>query len=169
VGWPLSGGSGRLAVLADESAAGGVSSDRSALPILDDAAIVGCASVEAAVGPVGVVVLEVVAQELFELSAVPDEGAVEELAAHGADPSFRVCVGDRGPRWRADDRRAAASEDLVERRDELAGAVADQEPDLPVGAIMKFRAAWVVQAPVGLVVMPARYTRRVSSSMKNKR
>jgi hypothetical protein len=53
-----------LAVLVDESAAGGVSSDRSALPILDDAAIVGGALVEAAVGPVGVVVLEVVAQEL---------------------------------------------------------------------------------------------------------
>jgi hypothetical protein len=31
-------------------------------------------------------VLEVVAQELFEMSAVPDEGAVAEFAAHGADP-----------------------------------------------------------------------------------
>jgi hypothetical protein len=31
-----------------------------------------------------------------------------------------------------DDRRAVASEDLVERGDELAGAVADQEPDRPV-------------------------------------
>jgi len=33
--------------------------------------------------------------------------------------------------------------------------------------IVKFRAACAVQAPVGLVVMPARCTRRVSSSMKN--
>ena len=92
-------------------------------------AIVGCALAEAAVGPVCVVVLDVLAQEPFELSAVPDEGAVEELAAHGADPPFRVGVRDRRARRGADDRRAVASEDLVERGDELAGAVADQEPD----------------------------------------
>ena len=61
---------------------------------------------------------------------VPDEGAVEKLAAHAADPAFRVGVRDRGTRWRADNRGAVASEDLVERGDELAGAVADQEPDL---------------------------------------
>jgi hypothetical protein len=34
--------------------------------------------------------------------------------------------------------------------------------------IMKFRAAWVVQTPVGFVVMPARCTRCRSSSMKNR-
>ena len=89
---------------------------------------------EAAVGSVRVVVLDVLAQELFELAAVPDQGAVEELAAHGADPAFRVRVRDRCAWWRADDGRAVAAEDLVERGDELAGAVADQEPDRAVVA-----------------------------------
>ena len=92
----------------------------------------------------------------------------QQFAADGADPAFRVRVRDRRVGRRADDRRAVAAEDVVERGDELAGAVADQEPDRAVGSrIMKFRAAWVVQAPVGFVVMPARCTRRVSSSMKN--
>lgn len=118
-----------MAVLVDESAAGGVSSDRLAGPRLDDAAIVGCALAEGPVGPVRVVVLDVLAQELFQLLAIPYEGAIEELAAHGANPAFRIRIRDRGARWCADDRRAFGSEDLVERPDELAGAVADQKPD----------------------------------------
>ena len=44
------------------------------------------------VRPVGVVVLDVLAQELFELPAIPAEGAVQELAAHAADPTFRKRV-----------------------------------------------------------------------------
>jgi hypothetical protein len=86
-----------LVVLVDESAAGGVSSDRLAGPILNDVAVARCALAEAAVRSVRVVVLDVLAQELFQLPAVPYEGAVEEPAAHGADPAFRVRVRD----WRA--------------------------------------------------------------------
>jgi hypothetical protein len=47
--------SGCLAVLVDESVAAAVSSDRSAGPIFDDFAIVGCALMETAVRPTGVV------------------------------------------------------------------------------------------------------------------
>jgi hypothetical protein len=47
----------------------------------NDTAIVGGALADAAVGPVCVVVLEVIAQELFQVPALPDEDAVEELAA----------------------------------------------------------------------------------------
>jgi hypothetical protein len=75
-----------------ESAAGGVSLDRSAGPKRDDFGIVWRAWAERAVG---VVVLDVVVEELFELSAVPDDGAVTEFAAYGADPTFRVRVHDR--------------------------------------------------------------------------
>src|SRR5439155_26155035 len=74
------------------------------------------------------------AQELFQLAAVPDEGAVAELAAHGTDPAFRIGVRDWGTWWRANDRRTVGAEDLVERHGELAGAVADQEPNRPVVA-----------------------------------
>jgi hypothetical protein len=77
-----------LAIFVDESGAGGVSSDRLAGPKLGDVAFVGCALAEAAVRSVRVVVLDVRAQELLQLSAVPDEGAVAQFAAYGADPAF---------------------------------------------------------------------------------
>ena len=82
---------------------------------------------------VSVVVLDVLVEELFELSVVPDERPVEELAPYCADPSFGVCVCDRRVRRCANDRRAITAEDLIERADELAGAVADQEPDRRFG------------------------------------
>ncbi len=49
--------------------------------------------VEGSVGAVGVVVVEVVDDESVELALVPDEGAVDELAAQGADPAFGEGVG----------------------------------------------------------------------------
>ncbi len=48
-------------------------------------------------GPVFVVVLDVVDDEAFELSLVPDDGAIEELAADRSDPSFSERVGHRSP------------------------------------------------------------------------
>ena len=76
--------------------------------------------------------LDVLADEVFELSGVPDQCPVQEFAADGADPSFGVGVRD-GRVWRsANDRRALSPEDLIERGDELAGAIADQEPDRQV-------------------------------------
>ena len=69
--------------------------DRLARPVRDDVAAIGCELAEASVGPVRVVMLDVLVQVLCELGAVPDEGAVEEFATHGADPAFRVRVRDR--------------------------------------------------------------------------
>jgi len=106
-------------VLVDEPAAGAVSSDRSTGPILDNFCGVRCALAERTVGSVFVVVLEIFAEELFELLVVPDEGAVAEFAADGADPSFGLRVRD-GRVWRgANDRRAVGAEDLIERAGEL--------------------------------------------------
>jgi hypothetical protein len=84
--------SGCLAVLVHEAAAGRVLSDRSAGPIRDDFGIVWCALAEAAEGSVRFVVLDVLGEELFELSVVPDEGAVDQFVACSADPAFRVRV-----------------------------------------------------------------------------
>ena len=39
-------------------------------------------------GPVRVVVIDVVDDKLVELAAVPDDGAVKEFASKGADPAF---------------------------------------------------------------------------------
>ena len=49
--------------------------------------------IERAVGPVSVVVVDVVDHEPLELALVPDDGAVKELAAQGADPAFGERVG----------------------------------------------------------------------------
>jgi hypothetical protein len=110
-----------------------VSSDRSAGPIRDNVELVRRALAEAAVWSVGVVVLDVLVEELFELPTVPDEGAVAEFASCGANPSFRVRVRDRRVRRGTNDGGSVAAEDLIERAEELAGAVADQVPDRPVG------------------------------------
>ncbi len=55
----------------------------------------GWSLVEGSVGPVGVVVRDVVDDEAFELSLVPDDGAVEQLASERADPSLGERVGNR--------------------------------------------------------------------------
>jgi len=79
-------------------------------------------------GPAGVVVVDVVDDEAFELVLVPDDGAVEELAAQGPDPAFRERVRDRGPGRCLEDLRVFGAEDLVEGVDELAATTTDQCP-----------------------------------------
>ena len=62
--------------------------------------------------------------EAFELPKVPDDGAVEELAAQGADPAVGVGVRHRGPNRCLENLEAFGSENLVEGVGELAAAVA---------------------------------------------
>ena len=121
--------SGRLAVLVDEAVVGCVSSNRLAGPELDNISAVGGLLVQAAVGAVPVVVLDVVVEQVPEVASAEDDGAVKELAANRADPSFGVGVRDGRVRRGANDRGALAAEDLVEAGDELAGTVADEESD----------------------------------------
>jgi hypothetical protein len=139
-----------------------VSPIRSALAILDNDVIVECALSEGSVRPMRVVVLDISAEEPLELLAVPDEGAVQELAPHGADPSLHEGVRDRGTRWGADNGRAAASEDLVERGDELAATVAYQEPDPPVVAHQEVPGSFLEEAGASAhsrVMRPAKIPR----------
>jgi hypothetical protein len=77
----------------------------------------------------GVVVLDVVGDQAFELLSVSDDGAgqlfglLEEFAANGADPLFGECVGYRGADRCLGDLEAFGAEDLVERVDELAACL----------------------------------------------
>ncbi len=73
-----------------------------------------------------VVVVGVVGHESFELVLVPDEGAVEELASDGSDPTFCEGVGDRGADGCLEDAESFGSEDFIECVDELASPVTDQ-------------------------------------------
>ena len=55
----------------------------------------GHVEVDAAVRPSGVVVPDVLSQDLFEVAAVPDEYPVEAFGPYGAYPPLRVGVGPR--------------------------------------------------------------------------
>jgi len=93
----------------------------------DVAGVVGCPLADSTVGPVGVVVLDVLDEQGSKLVFVPDDGPVEEFVTESPDPPLRERVRLRRP-WRCSDRGdAGAGEDRVEGSGELAGAVADQE------------------------------------------
>ena len=82
-----------------------------------------------------VVVRDVVDHEPLELVLVPDDGAVKELSAQGADPAFGERVGHWDANRGAQDLETFASEDLVEVVDELAGTVTNKGSGVgePVG------------------------------------
>ncbi len=68
-------------------------------------------------GPVAAVMLDVVGDQCLELVPVPDDGAVEELAADGSDPSFSERVGNGCPDGGLEDLDAFGAEDLVDALD----------------------------------------------------
>ncbi len=56
--------------------------------------VVWCSLVDASVGSIGVVVLDVLVEQSSELAFVPDDRPVQELMAKAAHPSLceRVCL-----------------------------------------------------------------------------
>ena len=72
--------------------------------------------------PTRVVVLDVHAQDMFELSAAYDQEPVETVSADGADPTLGERVRVRRTKGCADDLDGLALEDLVEGTAELAVA-----------------------------------------------
>ena len=114
-----------------------------------------------------VVVLDVLVDDASEMTFAEDEDAIQAFAAYGPDPASAnaFTTGARGGRF--DDGDLFGDEDRVERGLELGVAIADQEPARADEAVDDVAACWVVQAPVGCLVIPAMWTRLVSSSMKN--
>src|SRR6266508_3987158 len=97
-----------------------------------------------------------------------DQQPVEALGARGSDEALgdRVRFG-RADR-RSDDLDVFAAEDGVEVTRELAVAIADQEANRRRSFRQgpgELAACWVIQALSGLGVQPARWTRRLPSSM----
>ncbi len=83
-----------------------------------------CAS---AVGALAGVVLEVDAEDSFEVAAADDQEVVEAFGPGGADELLGVGVRLRRANGRVHDADAFAAEHLVERSREFAVAVVDQE------------------------------------------
>ena len=89
----------------------------------------GGALVDAAVGAVVVVVLEVLDEQLVELAFVPDQGAVEQFGSGGVHEAFSGGVDAGRSGWGVDHVEPVGIEDLVERGYEHGGVVSDQEPE----------------------------------------
>ena len=115
-----------------------------------------------------VVVGRVDAEHPLEVAAAEDKDPVEALGADGADEPLGVGVacGARIGVWITliPSLRKTASKAAVNllSRSCIRKRIRSSRP-----VKLRFRACWVTQAPLGLLVHPARWTRRLSSSMKN--
>ena len=120
---------------------------------------------------VGVVVLDVLLKHCREVARSSDQEMVEVFAAQGADEAFGDRVRPRCSDWGADDADVGAGEYGVEGRGEFAVSIADQESNRSAQSprlIRRLRACWVIQAPVGWAVIPARCTRRWPCSITSR-
>src|ERR687888_475641 len=101
------------------------------------------------------------------MAVADDQQPIEAFGADGADEALGVGVRLWCADRRVDHLDAFAAEDLVEGSRELLSRswirnrIRSNKP-----VKLRLRACWVTQPPVGLVVQPARWTRRLSSSMK---
>jgi len=86
---------------------------------------------QALVRPVAVIVRGLFGQYSAEMLSAEDQHVVQALAAKRSREPLRERVRPRRLDRRPDHLRAVPSEDLVERRSELAVPVADQEPEPP--------------------------------------
>jgi hypothetical protein len=125
---------------------------------------------ERPVWAMGVVVLDVDPQHLLEVAAADNQQPVQALGADRPDPAFGVGVGVGRLHRRDQHLNAVRPEHVVEGARELRVAVVQDEAQPPFSSpstTSRLRACWVTQPLLGLAVTPARWTRRVSSSMKN--
>jgi hypothetical protein len=87
----------------------------------------GRSEAERTMWPMGVVVVDVDAQDALKLVATDDQEPVEAVAPNGADPAFGERVCPRRSKRGANDLDVFALEDVVEGAAEFAVAVVDQE------------------------------------------
>ena len=127
--------------------------------------------VQCSVRPVGVEVRHVLGQHNLKLALVEDQHPIQQLAAHGADPAFGDGVRAGRAYWGAQDPDGFAGEHGVEDAGELAVAVRIKNLNPAARSprsIIRLRACWATQAPVGFAVTPSKCTRRVACSTTNR-
>ena len=116
-------------------------------------------------GPVRVVVLDVLGEDCFEVTAAEGEDPVEALGPDGARHALADCVGLGGMDGGLDDSGAVGGDDGVDGGGELCVAVAGEELDGFVWAassVERLRACWVTLLVSGFEVMRAIRTKRLS-------
>jgi hypothetical protein len=125
---------------------------------------------ERPVRTVGVVVLDVDPQHLLEVAAPDDQQPVQALGPHRPDPALGVGVGVRRLHRRDQHLGALGAAHVVEAAGELRVAVAQHKAQLSSSFAehqQQVAGLLVTHRPLGAAVTPARWTRRVSSLMKN--
>src|ERR1017187_368907 len=134
-------------------------------------AAVGWLLAEGPVRPVGVVVVDVFAEGVVQVSPAGDEDAVGALAPRGGDPPLADRVRPRRLDRCLNDPQAGRGEDSVEPVGVLGIPVSDQELQA-AGALGEVheRVAGLLDRPGGggWAVTPARCTRRLWCSMRNR-
>jgi hypothetical protein len=126
---------------------------------------------ERPVRPMNVGVLGIDPKDLLEVGPPENEEPVQALGAHRPGPALRVRVRLGCPDRRHHHLATLRAEHVVEAARELRVPIAEQEPHpAPLFAEHQQQVAGLLgdQAPSGLAVTPARWTRRVLCSMKNK-
>jgi hypothetical protein len=114
--------------------------------------------------------LDVDPKHLLEVVSADDQQPVQALGADGADPALRMRVRSGCPYRREEHLATLRPEDLIEAAGELRVSIAEQEPHpTPWFAEHQQQVAGLLGDPgaVGVGGHPAKWTRRVSSSMKN--
>jgi hypothetical protein len=130
----------------------------------------GDLEIDPTVRPRGVVVLDELGENAFEVTFATDEQPVEALRSCGADKPLGEGVRSRRSDRRLDDPGADRSQHLVEGSDELRITVADQEVDNPTFILelcCEVPGVLGDPGPIGCAVTPAKKTLRRSRSMKN--
>jgi hypothetical protein len=79
--------------------------------------------------PAAIVVGGVPGKDGSQMSFAEDQDAVGELGSGGEDEAFGEAVRSRTSRWGSHGIDAGAGQDCIKRWGELAGAVADEEPE----------------------------------------
>jgi hypothetical protein len=115
---------------------------------------------------VPVVVRDVEPHDHLQVASANDQEPVQALGTHRPHPTLRIGArtGVTSTSTPSEDNTSSklrenfASRSRMRRRSRCARSPSTSS---------RLRACWVTQAPFGLAVTPARWTRRVSSSMKN--
>src|SRR5689334_2178785 len=101
------------------------------------------------------------------MALIPDQGAVEKLAAASADPAFGYRVHPGRPHVTEHGADPGTGEDRVERSRVVRAAVADHLTRCACSprSMIRLRACWAVHSPVGCRVTPRMRMRLVACSM----
>jgi hypothetical protein len=85
---------------------------------------------QASVRTVGVIVIDILGQNMAQVALSGNKDPVSAFAANAPDPAFGDRARTRRPHWRCDEPGADRGEHRIEHSGEFGVPVADQEPDL---------------------------------------